>query len=98
MEEISIPSISLNDLLDREGVTKIDLLAMDIEGHELTALHGFDIERFRPDLVVTEGRRPDVTAYFTDHGYKVIERYLPFDTVNEYYARSDLLEEISAQP
>lgn len=96
VEEISVPSISLNDLLDREGVTKVDLLAMDIEGHELTALHGFDIERFRPDLVVTEGRRPDVTAYFAAHGYQVIERYLPFDTVNEYYAR--VMPEESAPP
>lgn len=98
VEEISIPSISLNDLLDREGVTKVDLLAMDIEGHELTALNGFDIERFRPDLVVTEGKRPDVTAYFTKHGYEVIERYLPFDTVNEYYTRSELIEETKIAP
>lgn len=45
------------------------------------------IERFRPELVVTEGKRPDVTAFFAEHGYEVIKHYLPFDTVNEYYAR-----------
>lgn len=93
VEEISIPSISLNDLLDREGITKVDLLAMDIEGHELTALHGFDIERFRPDLVVTEGRRPDVAAYFAEHGYGAIKRYLAFDTVNVYYAPVEVAAE-----
>ena len=87
VEEISLPSISLNDLLDREGIETIDLLAMDIEGHELTALHGFDIDRFRPALVVTEGRRPAVAAFFAEHGYEVIERYRPFDTVNDYYRR-----------
>ena len=36
---------------------------------------------------MTEGKRPDVTAFFAEHGYKVIKRYLPFDTVNEHYAR-----------
>ena len=79
--------------LEKQGITKVDLLAMDIEGHELTALHGFDIERFRPDLVVTEGRRPDVTAYFAEHGYGAIKRYLAFDTVNVYNAPVEVAAE-----
>ena len=87
VEEVKISSITLNDLLDRVGATKVDLLSMDIEGHELTALRGFDIDRFQPDLVVTEGRRPGVEAYFKDHGYERIERYLPFDLANVYYRR-----------
>ena len=36
---------------------------------------------------MTEGKRPDVTAFFAEHGYEVIKGYLPFDTVNEYHAR-----------
>jgi hypothetical protein len=36
---------------------------------------------------VTEGKRSDVNAFFAEHGYEVINRYLPFDTVNEHYAR-----------
>jgi FkbM family methyltransferase len=85
-EEIRVPSITLDDLLQREGVTKVDLLAMDIEGHELTALRGFDIERFRPELVVVEGQRRAVHRYFRQHGYELLDRYLPFDRVNRYYA------------
>ena len=34
-----------------------------------------------------EAKRPDVTGFFAEHGYEVINRYLPFDTVNEHYAR-----------
>ena len=98
VEEVKVPSITLDDLLDREGVEKIDLLAMDIEGHELTALHAFDIDRFQPALVVTEGKRPDVRAYFAEHGYEVIDRYRPFDPVNEYYRRSDPLEQKDPKP
>jgi FkbM family methyltransferase len=85
IEEIRVESTTLDDLLTREGVTKIDLLAMDIEGHELTALRGFDLARFEPKLVVAEGKRANVTAYLASHGYEMIERYQPFDPVNGYY-------------
>jgi FkbM family methyltransferase len=89
-EEIQAETISLDDLLDREGVTKIDLLSMDIEGHESKALAGFDIERFKPELVVIEkqlgaAKRRRVAEYFARHGYVRIEKYIPFDSVNDYY-------------
>ncbi len=86
-EELAIPRITLDDLLDREGIAKIDLLSMDIEGHEPKALAGFDIERFRPDLVVVEGKSRAVTKYFHEHGYEEIERYIPFDGINHYFQR-----------
>ncbi len=85
--ELEIPRITLDDLLDREGIEKIDLLSMDIEGHELKALAGFDIDRFRPDLVVIEGKSRAVTKYFHEHGYQEIERYIPFDGINRYFQR-----------
>lgn len=86
-EKLEIPRITLDDLLDREGIEKIDLLSMDIEGHEPKALAGFDIDRFRPDLVVVEGKSRAVTKYFHEHGYEEIERYIPFDGINRYFQR-----------
>jgi FkbM family methyltransferase len=85
VEEISVPSTTLNDLLEREGITKIDLLALDIEGQELPALRGIDLDRFRPELVIAEGKKDDVRRYLRRHGYELIERYLPFDLVNDYF-------------
>lgn len=81
-EQVEIPEITLDDLLDREGVDRIDLLSLDIEGAEPEALAGFDIERFRPELVVVEGNDPVVTKYFDQHGYTQIQRYIPFDPIN----------------
>jgi FkbM family methyltransferase len=86
-EKIEIPMITLSDLLDREGIEKIDLLAMDIEGHEPKALAGFEIERFQPELVVIEGKKGEVARYFRRHGYEPIKRYEPFDDVNRYFRR-----------
>jgi FkbM family methyltransferase len=86
-EKIEIPMITLNDLLDQAGIEKIDLLSMDIEGHEPEALAGFDIERFQPELVVIEGKKGEVSRYFRRHGYRQIQRYVPFDDINRYFQR-----------
>jgi len=93
-EEVQIYTITLDDLLAQEGVTKIDLLSMDIEGHEAKALAGFDIERFQPELVVIErpalvGQKTknEVYGYFERHGYELLEKYSSFDKVNHYFKR-----------
>ena len=51
------------------------------------SLRGFEIDEFRPEFVVTEGKAPEVRAFLDKHGYEGIERYRPFDLVNEYYRR-----------
>ena len=89
VEEIQVPSITLNELLEQVGVSEIDLLAMDIEGHELPALRGIDLERYRPELIVVEGNRGPVISHLTERGYEVIERYRPFDRINTYLRRRD---------
>ncbi len=90
--KVEVPTITLNDLLDRNGVTHIDFLSMDIEGGEPAALRGFDIGRFKPELVCIEAgiaRGPDLVAYFHDNGYERIDRYLPHDYVNWYFRAKD---------
>lgn len=50
---IRVPYTSLNELL-RNRTNKVDVLSLDIEGMELTALHGFDIEKYQPDVILIE--------------------------------------------
>lgn len=86
--ERKVPTITLDVLLAREGVEEIDLLSMDIEGSEPAALAGFDIERFRPELVLIEVRAPNqavVMDYFTRHGYERVEAYQAHDPLNWYF-------------
>jgi FkbM family methyltransferase len=88
MEELRIPSITLDRLLDDNGVTSLDLVSMDIEGGELRALAGFDIERFAPKLVCVEAKpqnRQGLLDYFAEHGYQRIDRYLEHDEMNWYF-------------
>jgi FkbM family methyltransferase len=87
-EEIQVPGITLDRLLDDNGVTRIDFLSMDIEGFEPPALAGFDIRRFHPELACIEVKAPTraaILAYFRKNGYRQIERYLERDQVNYYF-------------
>src|SRR5262245_22937955 len=52
--EIAVPTITLNDLLESEGVKKIDFVSIHIELWQPKALAGFDVERFHPQLVCIE--------------------------------------------
>lgn len=85
---LSVSSITLNELLSRENINHIDLMSMDIEGHEPKALAGFDIDRFRPRVVVIEIHgevRQRLLDYFTAHGYVLQARYLAADEFNYYF-------------
>lgn len=87
-ETVRVQTTTLNDLLSKVGLTKVDFVSMDIESGEPAALAGFDVERYRPDLVcieVSEGVRARVTAYFEAHAYERIARYDNFDTINWYF-------------
>jgi FkbM family methyltransferase len=82
-----VATITLDDLLARAGVQKVDFVSMDIELAEPKALAGFDIRRYRPDLVCVEAHlavRQQVLDYFARHGYVIVGRYLRADTRNLY--------------
>jgi len=90
IEKVEVPSVTLDRLLEAERVEKIDFVSMDIEGAEPEALEGFDIERYRPELVCVEMQtytRDRVLEYFASHGYEVIEPYREPDPVNLYFRR-----------
>lgn len=87
-DTLEVQTITLNDLLSKLEVKKIDFLNMDIELHEPAALAGFDIEKYNPDLVCIEFHeavRSQITAYMDRHGYVPIEKYFEVDSRNRYY-------------
>jgi len=54
MEEITVPMRTLDELLAEAGVTKIDFITIDVEGGELAVLAGFDLDRWKPRVVILE--------------------------------------------
>jgi FkbM family methyltransferase len=72
IEEVNVPYRSLNDVL--AGLeSPVDFVSIDVEGHELNVLDGFDLERFRPEVIMTEctyDRDHDLVGeYLLSRGY-----------------------------
>ncbi len=85
-----VSTITLDDLLAREGLSHVDFLSLDIEGGEPAALAGFSIGRYQPGLACVEIHSAEhgraVSEYFTLHGYREIMAYRLMDPINRYFA------------
>jgi len=51
---IDVDTVTLNQLLFKNNIKKIDFLSVDVEGHEINVLNGFNIKKYSPQLVVIE--------------------------------------------
>jgi FkbM family methyltransferase len=52
--ELRVPCLTFQSLVDRNGVSNIDLVLIDTEGYDLKILATIDFNRFKPDLVIYE--------------------------------------------
>lgn len=84
--ELQVPGITLDDLLARNGVEHVALLSIDVEGHTKAVLAGFDLKRWRPELVCVEDDGMLVVPWFKERGYEPIARYRLRDIANWYFA------------
>jgi FkbM family methyltransferase len=86
---MTVNTTTLDDILERSGITRIDFLSLDVELHEPMVLKGFSIDRFQPTLVCAESHlevRQQILDYFAAHDYVVIGKYLRADTENLWFA------------
>ena len=75
--KIQVEQKTLNTILqtDLKQISKIDVLALDIEGGELKCLMGIDFSKYRPTVILVEsggGCKPfteNVTEYLENNGY-----------------------------
>jgi FkbM family methyltransferase len=69
------------------GLTKVDVLSVDVEGWELAVMRGFDLGRYRPKVVILENlfASEDYVRYMRDRGYSLWARLEP----NDLYVREE---------
>ncbi len=72
MQEINVDVTSLDQVLSSVG-SHVDLLVLDIEGHELNLLKGFTLSRFSPMVLMVEihfcAADAELRGYLESQGY-----------------------------
>ncbi len=93
---IDVPVRTLDDILAEAGApSPLDLLSLDVEGHELKVLAGLDLARWRPRLILLEDHVGNLGKhrFLTGAGYRLVRRvenngwYVPADTAITVGAR-----------
>jgi FkbM family methyltransferase len=74
---IDVPVRTLDDILAEACAPQpIDLLSVDVEGHELDVLRGFDFSRWQPRLILLEDHVTSTAKhhFLRDNGYALMRR------------------------
>lgn len=87
IDEIKVEVKKLDTVLSRINLEKIDFLSIDTEGTELEVLRGFDINRWKPKLLVIENNFNEnkVSEYLESFGYIFSQRV----GVNDFFVKSE---------
>ncbi|MEO7717544.1 MAG: FkbM family methyltransferase [Capsulimonas sp.] len=75
---LTVPARTLDSVLDQYQIARVDLLILDVEGYELSALQGLDYDRLAPRFILCEARfREEVDAL-------LLSRYEAIDEIGDY--------------
>ena len=91
---VTVPTLTLNELLTEAGIGPVDVLKIDVEGAEADVLRGADLRHWRPKVILIEATRPNSAVptfgewehLLTAQGYC----FASTDGLNRYYVRADL--------
>jgi FkbM family methyltransferase len=81
---VSVPARTLTSVLDEAKVDHIDLLVIDVEGFEVDALRGLDLDRYAPQLMLieTNGAERELGEVLGDR-YRLVAELSPTDALFE---------------
>ena len=87
--EVTVATIPLREVFSSEGVTRIDYLSIDVEGHELQVLEGIDFDGVRIMVLTIEssggrGQRfgdPCIQSFLKKKGLRYFARIAGMDDI-----------------
>jgi FkbM family methyltransferase len=67
---------TLDDILAEAAPDKIDFVSIDVEGLQLNVLRGFDLQKYRPALLLVEDHLLNLRThrYLKRQGYRLVKR------------------------
>jgi FkbM family methyltransferase len=80
---VTVLTRTLDSILEEAGASRIDFASIDVEGHEMQVLGGFDLARWRPRIVLVEDNTNALGDGVCEHmaraGYRRFYRTGPND-------------------
>ncbi len=88
-DAIDVPLRTLDQMLIEAGATRIDFVSIDVEGHELDVLDGFDLARWQPRLIMIEDMllHLKLHRHLSRRGYRLLRR----TGINNWYVPAEKL-------
>lgn len=74
-----VECITLRDLVTRHSIDRIDVILIDVEGHDQEIVQQIDLDRFRPQVIVFEHchlgdeQKQQCRSFLESHGYHIEE-------------------------
>lgn len=85
--ELNVPCRTLESVLTEAGVKSIDFMSLDVEGYELSALQGLNLNKYKPRYLLVECRyEKEIREYLAPH-YDEIAKLSYYDIL--FRARLD---------
>jgi FkbM family methyltransferase len=89
VEQIQVPAKTVTEILGENRIDRIDFVTIDVEGHEQAVLEGFDMDRWRPAVIIVERNylvpRPPILRLLHRNRYS----YLRTTGVNDWFIDAD---------
>jgi FkbM family methyltransferase len=79
VEEIEVPAQRLSRILDAQGMTRVDLFSLDVEGYEIEVLKGLDLDRHLPTFILVETKNLSGVLEALKHRYRRIDQFSHHD-------------------
>ncbi len=84
--ELEVSVTPLRQIFSDNKVKSIDFLKVDVEGFEYEVLNGNDWDKYRPKVVLIEGKEARCLKFLAEVGYEQVF----YDGLNTYFVRNDL--------
>jgi FkbM family methyltransferase len=82
--EVRVPTRTLDQVLEEANVNTVDFVSLDVEGFEVQALRGFDLDRWSPSWMLIEvvhGAGRDAIEQILGERYRAVAQLTTYDVL-----------------
>jgi FkbM family methyltransferase len=80
-----VPTLTLNYILEKHKIEKIDFFSLDVEGYELEVLKGIDFKKFKPSYILIEIYNhlfEPITNFLKNENYILVQNVSNFNKID----------------